>query len=400
MRILILNKNKFGRMEYARAIDHQRHDVTYAGTTEYDDDIPKDLRCERFVLERGAPVVEQLQPWLRAQRPFDRLLARHELLIMPAAELRAEFGIPGMLPDLAARFRDKVTMKATLERAGIRVPRFVRATELPEHVPWQGKTIVKPRDSNASQGVYLCDDYDSARRLVGQRRRDDHAFADRYEVEEYLDGPIWHVDGFLFRGEPVAVQASRYVRTPLEFEHGNPLGSVQFPYPELEAWTLDCLHALGADTLTFHLEAIITADGPAFLEVAARCGGGYVVDMFRRRTGAHLHSLDMATEVGGELATHLLESPAPNSFNGMFLFPGHTYGGAPVTVDVPAGTLTAPVLVKYRIFPEGKPTPTNANYRPENLAFSGLVSGPDPAELDAWLEDLLSSATVSAPGDA
>ncbi|QFU91056.1 acetyl-CoA carboxylase biotin carboxylase subunit family protein [Amycolatopsis sp. YIM 10] len=395
MRILVLNQNKFERVGYLRAIDHRRHDVVYAGTPQYVEDIPDSVRCGRFVLDPGRPVAEQLRPWLAGQERFDRLLARHELLILPAAELRAEFGIPGMRPELAVNFRDKVAMKAVLSSAGIRVPRFAPVGELPDEAPWPGKTIVKPRDSNASQGIELCDDYASARRLVADRGAADPGFIARYEVEEYLDGAIWHVDGYLHGGEPVAVQAARYVRTPMMFEHSEPLGSVQFPEPDLAAWAVDCVRALGGETLTFHLEAIMTATGPVFLEVAARCGGGHVVEMFRRRTGIHLHSFDMATEVDGKLARHLLEAPVPDLFNGMFLFPGHTYGGAPVSVSVPPGVLTAPVLVKHQILPAGVPTGTSANYRPENLAFSGLVSGPDPDELDAWIENVFTSVTVT-----
>ncbi|MGH3842164.1 MAG: ATP-grasp domain-containing protein [Pseudonocardiaceae bacterium] len=394
MRILILHRNKFDRLGYDRAIDHSVHHVVYAGTADYLDNIPPGIRCETFVLEPERPIVQQLRPWLRNQPLFDRILARHELHIIPAAELRAEFGLPGMRPDLALKFRDKVVMKATVANQGIRVPRYFPANLLPREAPWPGKVIVKPRDANASQGVHLCDDYSAAYQLVAARQRDDATFAGRYEVEEYLDGPIWCIDGFLFRGEPVAIQASRYINTPLGFEHGIPHGSVQYPNPKLESWTVRCLRALGAQTLTFHLESIMTAEGPAFLEVAARCGGGYIVGMFHRRTGVHLHTVDMATDINGDLAIHLFEEPSPTTFYGDFLYPGHNYGGAPITVPVPPEVLGDSRLITYKIFPPNTPTPTNANYRPENLAFSGIVSGPDPASVEEWIQSLLATVTV------
>jgi hypothetical protein len=394
MRILVLHQNKFDRMGYERAFDHDEHDVVYAGTAEYVGNIPAGVRCGKVEWVPGRPVADQLRPVLREQPPFDRILARHELLILPAARLREEFGVPGMRPATALRFRDKVVMKETLAAAGIRVPRWFGAAELPERVPWPGKVVVKPRDANASQGIFVCDDYASARELI-EAHREDPGFAARYEIEEYLDGPVWTVDGFLFRGEPVAVQAARYIGTCLDFEHGRPSGTVQQEAPDLEAWAGKCVRALGGETLTFHLEAIMTADGPAFLEVAARCGGGYLVEMLSRRTGVHLHTVDMATDVRGELATDLVAAPG-DLYYGDFLYPGHVYGGAPVSVAVPEDMLADPVLLKHRIHPDDTPTTTKAGYRPENLAFSGMIGGPDPAALEAWLRRLFAAVTVSA----
>nr|AGZ94286.1 biotin carboxylase [Micromonospora sp. NRRL B-16802] len=398
VRILVLHQNKFDRLGYANAFDHTRHDVTYAGTAGYIDTIPADVRCTRVVLEPDQPVVDQLRPRLLAWPPFDRILTRHELLIAPAAELRAEFGVRGMRPDLARNFRDKVAMKTAVAGRGLRVPRFLPATDLLKvdvEVPWRGRTIVKPRGGSASRGVSLCEDFHQAREFVAREQRGDASFAERYEVEEYVEGGLWQIDGFLFRGEPVAIQASRYVGSCLSFENGGPLGVVQRPHPELEAFAVDCLRALGGDTLTFHLEAITTPQGPVFLEAAARCGGGYTVTAFRRRTGIHLHTLDMATEVADELATEHIHAPETTELHGEFQFPGHVYGGAPITVDVPAELLADPRVLTYQVYPAGKPTPMKGSYRPENLPLSGLITDSDPDVLESWLSDLFAKVTVT-----
>ncbi|WBB78452.1 hypothetical protein O7606_19790 [Micromonospora sp. WMMD882] len=398
MRILVLHQNKFDRLGYADAFDHARHDVTYAGTAEYIGNIPADVRCAKVVLEPERSVVDQLRPRLRGWPPFDRILTRHELLIAPAAELRAEFGVPGMRPDLARNFRDKVAMKTAVAARGLRVPRFVPATDLltgDVTPPWRGRTVVKPRGGAGSRGVTLCEDVRQAHELVAREQRTDAGFAGRYEVEEYVDGDLWQIDGYLFRGEPVAIQASRYVGSCLSFEQGRPLGVVQRPHPELEAFTVDCLRALGGDTLTFHLEAITTPQGPVFLEVAARCGGGYTVTTFRRRTGIHLHTLDMATEVSGALATGHIHRPETTDLHGEFQYPGHVYGGAPITVDVPAGLLDDPRVLTYQVYPVDRPTPVKGSYRPENLPLSGLVTGQDPDVLESWLVDLFARVTVT-----
>ncbi|MFJ3162761.1 inositol monophosphatase family protein [Streptomyces kanasensis] len=411
MRILVLHQNLFERLAYERAIDHSVHDVVYAGTPQYLANIPAHVRCGTFPLDPARPVTHQLRPWMAGQPPFQRIIARHEKLITPAAELRDAFGIPGMGAAAARNFRDKVTMKRTLERAGFRVPRFVPADGLaapdrPGAGPgWRGRTIVKPRDEGGSQGVRLFETLDEAlefvRAATAQSSADPAAeqgtgggFAARYELEEYVEGPIWHVDGFLFKGEAVVAQPSRYVGTPLGFENGAPIGSVQFDHPELTEWAVRCVRALGGETLTFHLEAIMTPSGPVFMEVAARCGGGYIVDVTERRTGAHLHTLDMASDVDDALAERFLGTPAPGLAHGFFLFPGHVHGGAAVSVRGARALLDDPVVAHHRIAAPGTTTPTSHSYRPEHLPLSGVVRGPDPEALVRYVERVLAQVTV------
>ncbi|WP_228983684.1 inositol monophosphatase family protein [Streptomyces sp. DH12] len=427
MRILVLHQNLFERLAYERAIDHSVHDVVYAGTPQYLANIPPHVRCGTYALDPDRPVADQLRPWLAQQPPFQRIIARHEKLITPAAELRDAFGIPGMGAATARNFRDKVTMKRTLERAGFRVPRFVPADALaapggsaapggagtPEGPTapdgaapgWRGRTIAKPRDEGGSQGVRLFETLDEALAFVrgtaagpSARTADgagaDGGLATRYELEEYVEGPIWHVDGFLFKGEAVVAQASRYVGTPLRFENGSPIGSVQFDHPELTEWAVRCVRALGGETLTFHLEAIMTPDGPVFMEVAARCGGGYIVDVTERRTGAHLHTLDMASDVDDALADRFLAAPEPGLTYGFFLFPGHVHGGAAVSVRGALPLLDDPVVVRHRIAEPGRTTPTSHSYRPEHLPLSGVVRGPDPDALVRYVERVLEQVTV------
>jgi hypothetical protein len=397
MRILVLHQNKFDRLAYDVAFDHDAHDVSYAGSKENIANIPERVRCQTFVWDAADPVVDQLRPWVAAQAPFDRVITRHESLIVPAAVLRDEFGIPGLSLAVAHSFRDKVAMKAAVSRAGLDTPRFLPADRLPDTAPWPGRTVVKPRDGAGSRDVSIFDSYPAARAFVHSELAadgDPETRRDAYEVEEYLAGPIWHVDGYLFDGQPVAVQASRYVHTCLDFERGHPLGSVQYPNPELEAWAVECVRALGGQSLTFHLEAIMTERGPVFLEVAARCGGAHIVDAFQYRTGVHLHTVDMASDVAGRLARHLITAPASDDLYGWFVYPGHTHGGTACEVSVPDEVIGAPLVLGYRIFPPGVPLPTTRSYRPENLPLAGMVAGPDPDALDGWIRELFDRASV------
>jgi hypothetical protein len=399
MRILVLHQNMFERMAYDAAFDHDRHEVVYAGTRAYVENVPAHIRHGTFTWDPAQPVEEQLEPWMRRQPRFDRILARHEALILPAAMLRERFGIPGMHVPEALNFRDKVAMKRAVAAAGLRVPRFVPVSLLlqdGQQLPWSGRTVVKPRDGAGSADVTIFDTVGAARAFVEASCRADARFAHRFEVEEFLAGPMWEIDGYMYRGEPVAIQASRYIDTCLAFEQGSPMGSVQRPRPDLEAWAGDCLRALSRGSLTFHLEAIETETGPAFLEVAARCGGGNVVDVFRLRHGVYLHTLDMASEVEGTLATRHAGGEPSEDFYGWFLFPGHTRGGAACRVTVPDNLLRDPRILSYRICAPDRPLPTSRSYRPENLPFSGMLAGPDPNALEELIAEVLARTSITA----
>jgi hypothetical protein len=394
MHILVLHRNKFERMGYDVAIDHDEHEVVYAGTKQYVENVPPGVRCRTVVYEDGVPLEDQLRPWLAGEPRFSRLIARHEETIMPAAILREELGIPGMRTAEARNFRDKMAMKSTLAAAGIRTPRFVAAEELPDAEPWHGKTIAKPRDSRGSQGVLQFGTFAEAREFVDSQRGTE-GFVHRYELEEFVEGPIWHVDGFLFDGVPAVAQPSRYIGTPLGFEHRKPIGSVQHPHPELAEWAVECLRVLGGRTLTFHLEAIETGSGLVFLEVAARCGGGYIVNCVRSKHGIHLHTLDMASYVEGALATRFIGPEQSPLAYGFFLYPGHLYDTAPCRVSVPDERLESPTLVNYQLRDPDEPTPAKHSYRPEDLPFSGVVAGPDPEALDEWIQGLFEEVVVT-----
>lgn len=392
MRILILHQNRYYKVKYDVAIDHDEHEVHYAGTADYLAQIPAGLRCRTCLIDPAAPYEPQLDAWLREHGPFDRILTRQEKHLLTAAELRERHGIPGMRPAQTRLFRDKVPMKEAILRAGLRAPRYVELDGAPpEALPWAGATILKPRDGAGSQGVQL---FPSAAAALAHLRGEGAAALAHHELEEYLEGPIWHVDGYLFEGEPVAVQTSKYVGTCLDYNAGRPLGSIQFDNPGLAAWALECLRALGARSLTFHLEAIVTPHGPAFLEVAGRAGGGDVVETFQRATGIHLHVLDMASDVDGAVAArHARRLPSDLRY-GFFIIPGHSLGGAPCRVLGADDLLRSPLVQDHRKLPEDAPTPKAPTYQAHDVPLSGIVAHAQPALLEAWMLELFDSVHV------
>src|SRR3954470_7440737 len=76
-------------------------------------------------------VIARVHGWLRG-RSVDRVLANWEPLVVAAARLREQLGLPGMSADTVRGFRDKQLMKDRVAAAGLRVPRARRVRSIAE----------------------------------------------------------------------------------------------------------------------------------------------------------------------------------------------------------------------------------------------------------------------------
>jgi biotin carboxylase len=320
--------------------------------------------------------------------------------------VREALGVPGQHEAEVLPARDKVLMKAAVERAGLRVPRFAPLAPAlaggAGAVAWTGRTILKPLAGASSEGVREFPTVEAALAAAGSA--DPPIDADDYEIEEFVEGPIIHVDGLVAQGEPVAVLASRYVGTCLGFAEGLPLGSVQIETtPQVAAWTLACLRAVGIETGPFHLEAIEAADGLVFLEVGARFGGADVVDTFELATGVRMPFTQLRLLVEGAEARPPVRVPGPDERYGWFVWPGHTLGSEYCRVVGDEGFRDDPLVRRWVQRPADEPVQRTITYADAGVPLAGVV-GPAPAPvLEQFLAEMFAKMRVepaAGPGPA
>lgn len=401
MRILVLHRIPNSLVRYPENIDHERHEVTYVGVAERLGLLPADLRARR--IERpgtGETATEVLAAVAGLPRP-DRVIALSEYDLIPAGRIRAALGVAGDHEADVLPARDKVVMKSAVASAGLRVPRFAPLPEAlagrADAVAWAGKTVLKPLAGASSEGVRafptVADALETARQQVPA------IAAAEFEVEEFIDGPIIHVDGVLAAGEPVAVQASRYVGTCLGYAGGEPLGSVQIgTRPALVRWTLACLRAVGIETGPFHLEAIEAADGLVFLEVGARFGGADVVDTFELATGVRMPSTQLRLAVEGTGARPEVRVPGPGERYGWFVWPGHTLGTACCRIVGEEDFRLDRLVWRWVQRRPDEPVRPVITYADADAPLAGVV-GPAPAPiLERFLTELFAKVQVEPAG--
>lgn len=401
MRILVLHRVPDPLVRYSESIDHSQHDVTYVGTADRLVTLPASLPAR--LVERpgtGDTATEVLAAVAGRPAP-DLVVALSEYDLIAAAEVRAALGVPGDRVADVLPVRDKVTMKATVAAADLRVPRFASLasvlTDGADAVGWTGQTILKPRTGASSEGVRTFPTVAAA--LVAARESGSPDEVDGFEIEEFVDGPILHIDGMMADGAPVAVLASRYVGTCLGYAQGQPLGSVQIDTePAVVAWALRCLAAVGIRTGPFHLEAIETPDGLVFLEVGARFGGADVVDTFELATGLRLPSAQLTLLVDGPGARLTARVPGPDERFGWFVWPGHTLGSTHCQIRGEESFRRDPVVWRWVQRAPDEPVKPSITYADVDVPLAGVLGPASAPALEQFLAELFAKVQVE-PAD-
>ncbi|MEV0219947.1 ATP-grasp domain-containing protein [Streptomyces sp. NPDC050704] len=406
MKILVLHRVPYPKIAYSRGIDHDLHDVTYFGRREALANLPAGLRCEQVERAGLQGPYDEARAWLDARpRTFDRVISMSEYELLDAARLRADLGVEGTSVEQVMLARDKVLMKEAVERAGLRVPRFLPVQEFLDsggRSPWAGATVLKPHRGASSIDVVVFDSAAQAHEAIAGRRtgvrsidEDGRGLPD-HEVEEFVEGKILHFDGLVEKGTVLALGASEYVGTCLDYARGLPMGSFQFEVTDdAREWAAAALAAVRIEDGSFHLEAIVDGTEPVFLEVGNRVGGADVVDTFELATGIHLPSFELRILLGEPTAGTLPELPAERDWYGWFVHPGHHLGDRVFEgFDGAEPFRSAPEVVTWHELPVGAPLPDHLTYGAHETALAGIAVTGSPEETRRWMTRLFASLTL------
>lgn len=284
-------------VRYEEFFDHTKHRISYVVDGPGAQGVLAPPRSIAHLVKVGdvndyAQLLSAVSDIAEQVGPVDQLIALSEFTLEIAARVRQALGIPGHGPDQVAVYRDKARMKEVLAAKGLRVPAFARCESIAQTLRFADAAsypvILKPVDGAASIGVLRIDNREE---LAAHLPTLDLS---RYEVEEFIEGDVYHVDGFADTASAVPFQVvSRYLSSCLDFVSGEPLGSVivqRSPLRDrIEAFSANCIAALGLTGTPFHLELFVTGDGSlVFLEVGARVGGSEVPHLINKVFGINL----------------------------------------------------------------------------------------------------------------
>ena len=232
-----------------------------------------------------AGVVEPRVLELAGQYDVTDVVTVQEHDVERVAQLREILGLGGLPLSSALKWRNKLEMKETARRAGIEVAAqqaIECATDLISFAAGHGfPVVVKPRDGAGALGVRVLRDQAELAGFLAEDLDMYGPYQSNLMVEEFVDGPMCHVDGLVVDGEVVYVYASQYLFALSDFKqlHRGRLDATLDPDDPLAVrlveFTGAVIDALPAPrNFAFHAEVFHTPDDRLVLcEIAARPGG-------------------------------------------------------------------------------------------------------------------------------
>jgi hypothetical protein len=283
------------------------------------------------------PEIDQTALDLVNKHAPSRIIARCEPDVLRAAKLRDITGVAGQGWDSAVAFRDKVVMKQTLAKGNIAVPAFARLDiplDLFHFVQQHGyPLVVKPTTGSGSVDTHVLRDEQDLQRLLAR------GIPPYTEVEQFIEGPMYIVDGLVVDNELVAAHPSRYVNDCLSFRATHYLGTVMLDagnamHSRLVEYTKRVLAQLPTpEHTTFHLEVFHTPEDELVLcEVASRTAGGMIPATLRAATGLDIDRAWFNAQMGLPQQTPLPRpgQPPARSASHVLIYPRRgTLGALP-----------------------------------------------------------------------
>ena len=294
---------------------------------------------------------------------YRAVVALSELDLLRAARIRDRFMLPGQSVDSSLAFRDKVYMKSILQSKNIAVPNFCEIDSVFDIYDFVNlynyPVVIKPVDGSASEGVEVINHLTELKSFVHS------GFQANLEIEEYVQGEMYCVDGLVINNEVYFIWASKYVNGCLAYKDGDYSGAYILPKEHflLDRLTAFIRESLGAlptpDSFAFHAEVFHTVQDQLIIcEIASRAGGGKLRELVFYTFGLQLNKLmtqaqcsmlvkKTAVQMVGPLSGFLYVYPksgrfmgAPSSINKswvkeyqVFAQPGQLFSGPSTSID-------------------------------------------------------------------
>ncbi|MFZ1752383.1 MAG: ATP-grasp domain-containing protein [Caldilineaceae bacterium] len=280
-----------------------------------------------YMPEIVLPDVTNAISFLARDRRIDRIVPLDDFDVETAAALREHLRTPGMGDTTARYFRDKLAMRVQARDAQIPVPPFVHVlnydrlrsfmADVPP--PW----MFKPRSQAGSIGLKKVENSEELWRSLD----DLGDLQSHYLLEQYLPGPVYHVDSIVSEKEVVFNIAHRYGRPPMDVFHtGGIFTTHTLDYNDSETQALFALNrqvlgSLGMVRGVTHAEFIRSnRDGQFyFLETAARVGGANIDELVSAAAGINLWAEWARIELAHLRGEAYLLPPTRQEYAGLIL---------------------------------------------------------------------------------
>lgn len=264
---------------------------------------------------------------------YQGIIATHEVDILRVARLRDLLHLPGQSYESALAFRRKTIMKRILQQNGIKVPLFKCIESPSDVIEFMNNTslplVIKPDLGTGSEGVNILQ---TQKEVLSYLKKSPLFLANQHpdmEIEEFVEGRMYHINGFILNGKIVGCWPSIYPQQSICMSQGKFASSYLLHHdnplvPRLNAYTQRVLEALPTPSNTpFHLEVFINKDNEIiFCEIASRIGGKGVRQSWLESFNIPLSRLFVHTQANFQNVNESYLFPNnPNYLTGEIWFP-------------------------------------------------------------------------------
>lgn len=278
----------------------------YIVNENYGSEAPNNVKYEHYISTYDSTRDEEMNKIYDCVRQWpscDYSLQTDEYAVTILALINSELGLSGLTLEKEHKFRDKVKMKQKL-KIDVKKPALYTLDEAKNDTICY-PVIIKPRTFAASKGVSLINSKDELLWALRDKKVDYTRASidtmDDYEIEQYIGGDVYHIDGIVFEGKIVFCVASKYIGSCFNYAQGKLLGSIKAADNQ-QKQALDFAEKVHRDLQipdgVFHLEAFYENNKFVFLEIGIRPGGGDIVPAIKAGTGIDLAKEHIKCQLG------------------------------------------------------------------------------------------------------
>jgi hypothetical protein len=216
---------------------------------------------------------------LHKDRSINRIIITSESDVLRAAEFRKRLKIEGQNISSANAFRNKILMKQMVSSNKIYCPEFSKIStkkDIEDFILKNGyPVIIKPVNLYGSQNLHIIKTLQDFLKLEIPEPFEE------LEVENFVQGDMYHVDGLIDKDKKIILWPSKFIRPPVQFLNRKTYGSFTISdnnplFNRIKDYTIRVLSSLPSKGVYgFHLEFFHDLKNNKFIfcEIASRIGG-------------------------------------------------------------------------------------------------------------------------------
>ena len=240
------------------------------------------------------------------------VVAWGDISVELAARVGTTLGLPSTTPEAARNVRNKANTRRLLTQLGSVNPKHAIIHDYKsfrENLETIGiPCLLKPAGASFGRGIFKIDSYEQAEEIFQQfveyctPSRDEvySYFSEEFLLEEYLNGTEHSVAGMVADGQIyILAITDKKINRQIPFQYQNIVPAKLAPEIQNQIVEIACsaVQLMGINWCGFHIDLMVTDNGPKILEIGGRLGGECINSHLIPLSSSQLRPYDLLLQV-------------------------------------------------------------------------------------------------------